>query len=88
MCVCGGGGGGGGGAGGGGGGQRGSDRKARRNTDAGSSPRCVKRTCLPESTFSADSLTVLVQLPCAMACSYVCARVETQIPNTGSGAVP
>ena len=37
---------------------------------------------LPESTFSADSLTGSVQLPCAIACINVHAHVK--IPNTYS----
>ena len=41
-----------------------SDRKARRNTDVGSSPQRGKDFFLPESVFSADSLTVFVQPLC------------------------
>ena len=37
---------------------------------------------LPESTFSADSLTGSVQLPCAIACINV--RAHVKIPNTYS----
>ena len=45
-----------------------SDRKVRRNTDAGSIPRCGKGFFLLESTFSADSTKVLVQPPCEISC--------------------
>ena len=45
-----------------------SDRKVRRNTDAGLIPRCGKGLFLLESTFSAASTKVLVQPPCAISC--------------------
>ena len=46
------------------------DRKARRNTDAGS------RDFFPQSAFSADSLTVSAQPPCATACINICEHVK------------
>ena len=43
-------------------------------------PRCSKRFCfITESSFSADSLAVSVQPPCAIACISICAHVK--IPN-------
>ena len=76
---------------------RASDRHA---AEAGSIPRCGEGFYFfsPESTFSADSLTVSVQTPCAIACSNICANVKdakhwqlylcldhTKIPLASSG---
>ena len=52
-----------------------SDCKAMSNTDAGSSPRCGKGF-YSQSTSSADSLTVPVQPPCAVACINICADIK------------
>ena len=43
---------------------------------------------LLESTSTADSLTVSVQLPCAIACSNICARVKKEKKNQTLAAVP
>jgi len=50
------------------------DRKGRRNTDAGS------RDFFPQSAFSAHSLTVSAQPPCATACINICVST-LKIPN-------
>ena len=42
----------------------------------GSSPRCGEGLVLPESTSSADSLTVSVQPPCEIACINICVHVK------------
>ena len=56
---------------------RASKRKVRRNSDTGSIPRCGKGFfSAPESTFSADSLTVSVQPPCTTACVNSCTHVK------------
>ena len=54
---------------------RASDCKAWHNTYVGSSPWCGKGL-FSQSTFSADSLTVSVQLPCATACIIVWAHIK------------
>ena len=36
---------------------------------------------LPESTFSADSLTCVRTSPCAIACIYICAHVKDPVVN-------
>ena len=41
-----------------------SDWKARRNTDAGSIPRCGKRLVFPQSQLPVQTLTVSLQPPC------------------------
>ena len=51
--------------------------------------RAVRKLCfyaardffLPEPTFSADSLTVSVQPPYAIACIYICAHVTDPIDH-------
>ena len=53
-----------------------SDWKTRRNTDAGLSPLCGQGFFLLELTSCADSLTVSVQPPCAIARSSICAHVK------------
>ena len=55
---------------------RASDRHA---ADAGSIPRCGKGFFPPESTFSADSLTVPVHPPCAIACINICAHFKDPV---------
>ena len=45
-----------------------------------------ERIFLPESIFSADSLTVFTQPPCAIARVSICTHVQ-QIPNAGSRAI-
>ena len=52
---------------------RASDRHA---TEAGSIARCGQGFFSRESAFSADSHTVSVKLPCAIACVDVCAHVK------------
>ena len=52
--------------------------QARRNTDAGSSPKCVKGF-FSQSASSADCLTVSVQPLCAIAC-IICAHVFNPKP--------
>ena len=59
------------------------ESKARRNADAGSKPR--HEIFLPESPFSADSLTVSAQLPRAVACINICIQLKN--PNTGSHTI-
>ena len=44
----------------------------RHTADAGSIPWCSKRFFPPESTFSADSLTVSAQPPCTITCRHLC----------------
>ena len=52
----------------------------------GSSSRCGKGFYFPQSTSSADSLTVSVQPPCAI--SHASTSVRTlKIPNTGSHTI-
>ena len=50
---------------------RASDLKARRNAEASSSPRCGKGLFCPESTSCADSFTVSVLPPGAVACIHI-----------------
>ena len=38
---------------------------------------------LPVSAFSADSLTVPVHPPCAIACIYICAHVKDPVVHVG-----
>ena len=52
---------------------RASDRHA---ADAGSIPRCAEGFFLPESAFSADSLTCVPTPPRAVACINSCAHVK------------
>ena len=56
--------------------ERPTEKKNRRNTDAGSSPRCDERIFLPESTSGAESFTMSVQTPCAVACINICTHVK------------
>ena len=58
---------------------RASDSKARRNTDAGSSPRCGKGFF----SFSADSLTLSVQSPCAVTYISIWAHAKHWQPYPG-----
>ena len=46
------------------------------------------RDCLPESAFSADSLTVSVQPPCAIACINICAHVKKKEKKKALAAIP
>ena len=48
-------------------------------------PLVQQRNHLPESLFSADSLTVFAQTLCAIACINVCAHVQN--PRTGSETI-
>ena len=58
-----------------------------RHTDAGLSPGAAREYffLLPTSTVSADSLTVFVQPPCAIACISICAHAK--LLNTGSQTI-
>ena len=47
--------------------------------DTGSIPRCGQGIFVPESTFSADSLTCVRTPLCAYACINICARVKDPI---------
>ena len=55
---------------------RASHWKARHNTDSASSLRRSKEFFLPASTSSADSLTVSIQPPCAIACINICEHTK------------
>ena len=55
---------------------RASNWKARRSSDAGSSPWCRKDSVSPLSADSADSLMVPLQPPCAIACINISAHVN------------
>ena len=54
---------------------RASDWKARRSTDAGSSPRWGQRF-FSQSQLPVQTLTVPVQPPCAIACINICTLVK------------
>ena len=47
--------------------------------DAGLIPLCYVQVFLPESTFSANSLTCVHTPPCAIACINICAHVKDPI---------
>ena len=51
-------------------------------SDAGSSPKRGKGFFSQSTNFRADSLTVFVQPPCAIACNNICAHNKTT--NRGS----
>ena len=48
----------------------------RHDVEPGSIPWCGKGFFVPESTFSADSLTVSAKPSCAVACINICAHVK------------
>ena len=51
----------------------------RHTSGAGSIPRCGKGFFSPELTISADSLTCVRTLPCAIACINICAHVKEPV---------
>ena len=55
-------------------------QKAGRNTDVCLVPSRCKGFFTPESTFSADSLTVSVHPSCAITCINICAHIKISHP--------